>query len=155
MTRHPARAKARKTSDPRGLTTAELAYERDLETRKRSGELVSYGWQTHKLKLEDRSGAKDSKAVWYTPDFTEVTAAGEIVHVEVKGWSGKTNGGKNVQAGTHRDSRLRLRLVAARYPEYRFVLVYQRPKRDGGGWVREEFSAECQCADCVADRVLP
>lgn len=88
----------------------EAAYMNLLEGRKRAGEIATYRFESHTLKL-----AKDTR---YTPDFQVMLADGRIEFHEVKG------------EFVREDSWVKLKTAAAIYPEYRFVFA-QKTKKEG------------------------
>jgi hypothetical protein len=94
------------------MNRLELAYSLELEARKQVGEVLRWEYVPERLRLADRT--------FYTPDFRVQMPDGTIEFHETKGFT--------QDAGL-----LRIKLAAELHP-YRFRLVKQRPKRDGGGW---------------------
>lgn len=99
------------------MNKTETAYAQELEARKNAKELLWYAFEGVTLKLAD--GCR------YTPDFAVLMADGTIEMHEVKGyWTD--------------DARAKIKVAADKFP-FRFIAVYKRPKKDGGGWKVEEF----------------
>ena len=95
----------------------ELAYEQHLERRKQSGEIQWYKFEGMKFRLADNC--------FFTPDFIVLLANGELEMHEVKGlWRD--------------DARVKMKVAAELYP-FRFVAVYAKPKKEGGGFRYEDF----------------
>ena len=92
----------------------EAAYMALLEARKRSGEVVWYGFEAVTLKLAD-----DTR---YTPDFAVILADMTIEMHEVKGF-------------WRDDARVKIKVAAAMFP-FRFFAV---KKEKGGAWSVEKF----------------
>lgn len=64
----------------------------------------------------------------YTPDFAVMLANGQMERREVKG----------ARAIFQDDARAKIKIAAGMYP-FRFVAVRPKPKKDGGGWAKEDF----------------
>lgn len=72
-----------------------------------------------------RRGAHVKPNTFYTPDFAVMRADGALEVHEVKGfWTD--------------DARVKIKVAADQYP-MRFIAVKVLPKKQGGGWVVEEF----------------
>ncbi len=110
------RGKARKRN-PGEMNGLELAYSEELEARLRSGEIVLWKFEGVKLRL--------AKNTFYTPDFMVVNADGHVEFHETKGF-------------WRDDARVKLKVAAEQFP-FAFAAITRRPKRDGGGWKREDF----------------
>lgn len=96
---------------------AESAYEQHLELLKRAGELSWYKFEGIKLRLADNC--------FYTPDFILMKPDGHIECHEVKSiWLG--------------DAKVKIRMAAELYP-FKFVAIYAKTKKEGGGWTVEGF----------------
>lgn len=107
---------------PGSMSGLEKKYAEHLEADKLAGRIVSYRYESVKLRLADKT--------WYTGDFMVLHNDGTIEIVEVKGsWS----------APNQDMSRVKIKVAAEQYPEFRFVAMTQRAKKHGGGWEREEF----------------
>lgn len=105
---------------PGQMNKLESNYAIVLEARKRTGEILDWGYEEWTFKL-----AHDTR---YTPDFWVLNAEGEIELHETKG-------------GLFRDdAKVKLKVAASKFP-FRFVLVRQASKRDGGAWSFEEVAA--------------
>ena len=111
------RAKAKPL--PSAMNKTEAAWARELEARKRGGELVWYEFEPMKLRL----GA----GCFYSPDFLALEPDGGLVFWEVKGF-------------WRDDARAKIKAAATRFPMFRFVAV-QRGKRGGPVWELEEIQA--------------
>src|SRR5574343_155185 len=94
----------------------EAAYEKYLEERKQAGEILWYKFEGIKLRLADNC--------FYNPDFAVMLKSGEIEIHECKGFM-------------REDAAVKIKVAAEEYP-FRFVLVYAKPKKEGGG-----FKVEC------------
>ena len=106
-----------KRRTPGQMNKTEAAYAAYLEELKVLGRVAWYVFEGATLKL-----AKDCR---YTPDFAVMTHDGYLEFHEVKGF-------------WRDDAKVKIRIAAERFP-FRFVAVKARPKRDGGGWIEEEF----------------
>lgn len=91
----------------------ELAYERNLELLRLSGEILWYKFEAIKLRLADNT--------FYTPDFVVMLKDGQIQIHEVKGfWMD--------------DARVKIKVAAEIFP-FQFIGV----KRAEGQWKFEKF----------------
>lgn len=122
----PAQSNARKPQARGRLTRhksgemnkTEAAYAADvLEHRKQAGEIVDYWFERLTFKLAD-----DCR---YTPDFVVMLASGELECHETKGY-------------WQDDAKVKIRVAASLFP-FRFVAIQKQPKKDGGGWIYQEF----------------
>jgi hypothetical protein len=95
----------------------EAAYEQNLLLLQQSGEIQWYRFEGLKLRLADNT--------FYTPDFAVMNKDCVLELHEVKGfWTD--------------DARVKIKVAADSYP-FRFIAVKLKPKKQGGGWEREEF----------------
>ncbi len=95
----------------------EAAYETYLEGLKQAGEVLWYQFEGMKFRLADNC--------FYCPDFAVMKKNGEMELREVKSvWLG--------------DGKTKIRMAAEQFP-FRFIAVYAKPKKEGGGWREEEF----------------
>ena len=95
----------------------EEAYGNHLEAMRKEGKIVWYRFEGLKLRLADNT--------FYTPDYAVMRSTGQIECHEVKGhWQD--------------DARVKIKVAAEMYP-FRFVAVKTRAKKEGGGWVIEDF----------------
>ncbi len=95
----------------------EAAYELYLESQKQAGEILWYAFEGMTFKL-----AKDTR---YTPDFVVMLKNGELECREIKSiWRD--------------DAKVKIKVASTLFP-VRFVAIYAKPKKDGGGWRDEEF----------------
>lgn len=105
-----ARRQPRKT----GMNRLEARFSMVLEAQRREGLILWWGFEAMKLRLAARTH--------YTPDFMVVTAEGEIVFYETKGF-------------WRDDARVKIKVAAETYPFFRFVGVTNK----GRQWQHEEF----------------
>lgn len=99
------------------LNKTEQAYEALLKDWQRCGIVAWFKFEGVKLRLADNT--------FYTPDFAVMLANGQMEMHEVKGfWQD--------------DARAKIKIAADLYP-FRFLAVRPKPKKDGGGWDKEEF----------------
>jgi len=95
-------------------TKLELAYEDHLALRKAAGEILHWGYETHNLRLAQRT--------FYMPDFSVVLPTHMEFH-EIKGhWED--------------DARVKIKVAAEMYPFYRWCAV----TRTKGIWQWEWFN---------------
>ena len=101
------------------MNRTEAEYGRMLGALQAAGEIAWSRFEGLKLRLADNT--------FYTPDYAVMRADGAMECHEVKGhWTD--------------DARVKIKVAAEMYP-FRFIAVRRLPKRDGGGWATEEFSA--------------
>jgi len=98
----------------------EAAYEAHLEQLKREGVIQWYAFEGMTFKL-----AKDTR---YTPDFIVLLANGEMECHEVKG----------AKILFQSDAKVKIKIAAEMFP-FRFIAIYAKAKKDGGGWEIQEF----------------
>lgn len=101
------------------LNRTEAAYAAELERQKQAGLINWFGFEVIRLRLAPSTG--------YTPDFVVITSQGEVEMREVKGF-------------WRDDAKVKVKLAAALYPFFRFVVVTAKPKRDGGGFNLEDVA---------------
>lgn len=98
------------------MNKTEAAYDQHLAYRQSAGEIVWRRFEGIKLRLADNT--------FYTPDFAVLLADGAMELHEVKGFMTD-------------DAAVKIKVAASEYP-FRFLLVFARRKKDGGGWkIRE------------------
>ncbi len=102
------------------MNKSEAAYDAHLEAEQRAGRVLWRRFEGIKLRLADNT--------FYTPDFAVLAADGVLECHEVKGYWGD-------------EDRTKIKVAADLYP-LRFVAVRVRPKKEGGGWQREQFGRE-------------
>ncbi len=101
------------------MNKTEAAYAGHLELRRRAGEVEAVWFEGITLKLAE--GCR------YTPDFLVMLADGRLEAHEVKGfWTD--------------DARVKIKVAASKFP-FRFVALKALPRKAGGGWEEEDFSA--------------
>lgn len=105
------------------LNKTEQAYQAELEARKASGSVLWYSFEAMTFKLAD--------ATRYTPDFIVLTSDHQLEAHEVKG----------SRAIFRDDARVKIKVAAELFP-VRFLAVYPKPKKAGGGWDEEDFSRQ-------------
>lgn len=99
------------------MNKTEAAYAATLDGRRHAGEVAWFKFEGVKLRLADNT--------FYTPDFAVMLSDGALEMHEVKGfWQD--------------DARAKIKIAADLYP-MRFIAVKVRPKKEGGGWILEEF----------------
>lgn len=102
---------------PGEMTKLEQRYAERLESLKYDGLIHWYCYEAITFKL-----ARDCR---YTPDFIVMAADGTLEAHEVKAfWAD--------------DARVKIRVAAGMFP-LRFVAMKQQSKKEGGGWLVEEF----------------
>lgn len=100
------------------MNKTEAEFARELEMQLKAGLISDWKFEVETFKL-----GKDCR---YTPDFRVFETDRTITFYEVKGfWTD--------------DARVKIKVAAQQNPMYRFIAVKKRPKKDGGGWIREEF----------------
>lgn len=99
------------------MNKTEAAYKERLELLRQAGEVAWFKFEGLKLRLADNT--------FYSPDFAVMLANGQMECHEVKGfWQD--------------DARAKIKIAADLYP-FRFIAVKVKAKKDGGGWITEEF----------------
>lgn len=134
-TRHArARKRApRKTRRPGEMNDVEKAYSLLLLARQQAGEIQSYRFEmvTFVFCHDPRTS--------YTPDFEVIERDGSITYHETKAaWKNKRTG--EYEPGFKEDARTKLRTAAGLFPERRFIVAAQLPRKAGGDWMYEEIS---------------
>ena len=99
------------------MNKLEEKYSVYLDWLKSTGDVLWFKFEGLKLRLADNT--------FFTPDFFVMHADQTLECHEVKGFMME-------------DSNVKIKVAAALYP-FRFYVVKARPKKDGGGWKREEF----------------
>ena len=100
------------------MNKTEAEFARELDMQFKAGLILDWKFEVETFKL-----GKDCR---YTPDFRVFETDRTITFYEVKGfWIG--------------DAKTKIRVAAAQNPMYKFVAVKKRSKKNGGGWIREEF----------------
>ena len=109
----PVMAKGGKPRKIRGVMNATEKWYQDtvLEPQLKTGKILAYSYESHTLRLADKTT--------YTPDFTVLNEHGFIEHHEVKGsWKAP-----NANAG-----RVKLKVAAEMYPYYLFKVIVIQSK---------------------------
>lgn len=102
---------------PGTMNKLEAAYAAHLEQQKAAGMILWFKFEAIKLRLADNT--------FYTADFFVLTRSAILEVHEVKGrWED--------------DARVKIKVAAELYP-FRFIAVYAKPKKAGGGWDAEVF----------------
>ena len=100
------------------MNKTEARYAQWLEYRRQAGQVAWFKFEGLKLRLADNT--------FYTPDFAVMLATGEMECHEVKGhWMD--------------DARAKIKIAADLYP-FRFLGIKEKTKREGSGWLIEDFS---------------
>lgn len=114
-------AVGRKPQNPRlghragEMNKLEAKYADFLETRKQAGEIISWRFEEIKFRLADKT--------WLLPDFQIMLSDGSIEYHETKGFM-------------QEDANVKLKAVADKYREYRWILVRWDSKKKE--WLFEE-----------------
>lgn len=99
---------------PGTMNKLEQEYESHLKRHMMAGDIISYQFESIKLKLADKT--------YYTPDFMVVNADGTMELHEVKGfWED--------------DARVKIKVAAAKFWMFQFIGV----QKDKTVWRYEEF----------------
>lgn len=106
----------------------EAAYEQHLELLKREGKIDGYFFEGIKLKLADNTN--------YTPDFLVFASDGVVELHDTKGTTTKmrASGLKEKVPWIEEDARLKLKIVAERFP-FRTFAVF----KTHNGWEMQQF----------------
>jgi len=141
MPGHPRWGRGRAYRPSAGVTNrTERRYAEHLERLRQAGEILAWRFECVRFRL----GIDDKTT--YTPDFEVLLPSMEYEYHEVKGAKNyrEEKGGPVTRAGAYwpEDSRLKVKVAAAIYPDRCFVGVRERKPVDGPGgpWIREEFS---------------
>jgi hypothetical protein len=111
-------AAGRPRHKPGTMNKTEEKYAADLQVALLAGEIDWWEFEPFKLRL--------APLTTYSPDFGVMKPDGVIELHEVKGhWED--------------DARVKIKIAADKFWMFKFVAMKVRPKRDGGGWVAEEF----------------
>lgn len=112
------RARGRTRYTPGQMNKLEQEYALHLEMYKQAGEVHSYYFEPVNLRL--------AKGCFYKPDFMIFRPDGAMEFHDTKGHF-------------ENESKVRMKVVATTYPEFMFVVVRKRKKKDGGGFSYEEI----------------
>ena len=112
-----AKGNRRRMHRPGEMNKTEAAYAQRLETLKLAGEILDYSFEPIKLRI--------GKRCWYSPDFGVLKPDGTYELHEVKGY-------------WEDDARVKVKAVAEAHP-FRLIAVTKVAKKNGGGWLVEEF----------------
>jgi len=125
MQHQPARRRAvARPKRPGEMNKTEARYATQLELRKQAGEIRGYRYEPVTFRL--------AKVTRYTPDFMVELLSGEMCFQEVKGARG--DGYLSDPVG-----KVKIKIAAEMFPEFYFLIVWERQKRNGGGWNFQEF----------------
>lgn len=106
------------------MNATERRYANELEERRRRGEISDWWFEPMSLRLTSPPEGQPARV---TPDFMVLMPSGLVFIEDVKG-SGPDN----------EASIVRMKCAAELFPLWRFRIVKQRTKKQGGGWeVRE------------------
>jgi hypothetical protein len=95
----------------------EANYESHLKLLMLSGEIAWFKFEVLKFRLADKT--------FYTPDFTVMRNDGQIEFHEVTGfWLD--------------DAKIKIKVASDLYP-FKFLAIKAKAKKDGGGWIVENF----------------
>lgn len=101
-----------------GMNGTEKRRAIELEALRRTGEIVLWQFEAITLKLAD-----DTR---YTPDLFVLMPDGSARFEEVKGF-------------LRDDALVKIKVAAAQFPFFRFVMYTSRTQKLGGGWEIREF----------------
>ncbi len=105
---------------PGVMNQTETAYAELLQARKLAGEIIDWQFEAVTFQL--------AKLCTYKPDFMVTLLDWTIEFVDCKG------------GGPQDDkSRVKVKVAAEKFWQYRFVIEQRQAKKNGGGWKREEF----------------
>jgi hypothetical protein len=99
------------------MNKLEHAYSNYLEGLRQVGEVLWWKFEGLKFRLADNT--------FYTPDFAVMLVDETLEMHETKGFMAD-------------DAAVKIKVAASLYP-VRFVLIRQRAKKHGGGWIRTEY----------------
>lgn len=102
------------------MNATERKYAAELDAKKLTGEIVNYWFEPFSLRLTHPPEGQPARV---TPDFLILMPSGILFIDDVKG-SGVDNDASIV----------RMKCAAELYPLWRFRIVKQRTKKQGGGW---------------------
>ena len=105
---------------PGEMNKTEQAFAQLLELKRHAGEVLWWKFEGIKLVLADRTSI--------TVDFAVMAADCRLFMIDVKG----------AKAIFSDDARAKMKIAAAMYP-FCFQAVYPKSKKDGGGWMYEDF----------------
>lgn len=122
-----ARVRVRGPRTPFEKGRWDLLFEREvLGPRRRHGEILRYRYGGIRLLITVCDVDGKRSPTFYTPDWFVLFPDGAVELWEVKGF-------------WHRDARLKVKLAAEAWPEFRFVAWTRQTKKEGGGWRSEVF----------------
>lgn len=119
-------AKAR--PKPGVMNKTEAAYAQHLEHLRRIGLIKEFWYEAISLRL--------GKDCHFRPDFLVLSSEMVLEVHEVKGFKRKPNGSPGFYV--REDALVKTKAAASKFP-FRFVVVCQTPKKDGGYWHLEEL----------------
>jgi len=115
------------------MNKSEAEYALILADRVAVGAIRSFRYEDTTLRLT----VGDGPQVRYTPDFRVIELDETITFVDVKpAWYSRA--ARRVILQPEEDAKIKMRMVADLFPEYRFRGVGRRPKKYGGGWIEED-----------------
>lgn len=114
---------------PGEMNAGEARYARHLDLRRLAGDIADWRFEAIKLRL--------APSTFYTIDFFVVAPDGYVELHELKGrQSGGADGFVATDAGW-----MKTKLAAESFPWFKFLVVWERPRREGGGYRIEEVGA--------------
>jgi hypothetical protein len=117
--------RARGSTPPGVMNKSEAAYAASvLDPMILAGQLDAWYYESWTLRIGDD--------LRYTPDWMLIDASGFVSFEDFKG---------SKRAAGQKRQRVAIRAAATHYPHFRFYLVLQRPKREGGGYIHEHVPA--------------
>lgn len=104
------------------MNKTEQDYALHLDELKLAGDVQWWGFECFNLKL---TGDAAEQNTFYKPDFAVINSKGELEFHETKGfWTD--------------DAKVKIKVASGKYP-FRFVAMKKRTKKEGGGWIGEDF----------------
>lgn len=105
---------------PGEMNKTERAYSEQLDLLLAAHEIKWYKFEGMKFRLADNT--------FYTPDFIVMNKLNEIEVHEVKG----------SMAIFQEDAKVKIKVAASLYP-FKFMAIFPRLKKNGGGWETKEY----------------
>ena len=120
----PVEAYVMRVTAPSAMSKTERAYSQWLQLRVEKREIVGFRFEALRLELAPRTT--------YTPDFM-VTVTLDPLWIELHEVKGSW------KAPHQEDARVKLKVAATMFPEFKFMAAVSIPQKKGGGWEFERF----------------
>ena len=108
-----AKGRVRPKHTPGKMNKLEEEYSRLLEIEQAQGHIIWWAFEAIKFRIAE-------KKCWYTPDFLIMRPDGELEIHETKGYM-------------EDKSLIKYKVFVDKYP-FNLVLIYKKPKKEGGGF---------------------